>query len=127
MAARGCGGGPARGYAQEGKILWTRGARVSKEDRRATAEHVLRPRETLRVRAGAGDTGSMRGGSGGCGATWSGGNKPSRGRGAAVRVLGWHVAQFKAARGWWVHGTWPARAAGAAQRRNRGARAGGRR
>jgi hypothetical protein len=76
------------------------------------------------VRARAGDVGGMRGGSGGGGATCRGGNKPARGRGAAARVLGWHVAQLRAAWGWWVHGTWPARAA---QRRNRGAVAGGRR
>jgi hypothetical protein len=104
-------------------MLWTKGARVSKEDRRATAEHVLRPREALHTRAGAGDAGGMRGGSGGGGAMWRGENKPARGRGAAARVLGWHVAQLRAARGRWVHGTWPARAA---QRRNRGAGAGGR-
>jgi hypothetical protein len=100
---------------------------VSKEDRRAIAEHVLRPREALHMQAGAGDGGGMRGGSGGGGATWRGGNKPARGRGAAARVLGWHLAQLRAARGWWVHSTWPARAVGAAQRRNRGAVAGGRR
>jgi hypothetical protein len=99
---------------------------VSKEDRTVTAEHVLRPIEVLRARAGAGDAGGMRGGSGGGGATWRGGNKPARGQGAAARVLGWHVAQLSAARGRWVHGTWPARAAGAEQRRNRGAGAGGR-
>jgi hypothetical protein len=69
-------------------MLWTRGARVSKEDCRAIAEHVLRPREALRVRAGAGDAGGMRGGSGGGDATWRGGNKPTQGRGAAARVLG---------------------------------------
>jgi hypothetical protein len=74
---QGCGGGPARGYAREGKMLWTKGARLSKEDRRATAEHVLRPREALRAGAGAGDAGGMRGGSGGGGATWRGGNKPA--------------------------------------------------
>jgi hypothetical protein len=85
---------------------------VSKEDRRAIAEHVLRPREALHARAGAGDAGSMRGGSGGGGVTWRGGNKPVRGRGATARVLGWHVAQLRAAWGRWVHGTWPARAAG---------------
>jgi hypothetical protein len=100
---------------------------VSKEDRRAIADNVLRPREALRTRAGAGDAGGMRGGSGGSGATWRGGNKRAQGRGAAARVLGWHVAQLRAARGRWMHGTWPARAAGAAQRRNRGAGAGGRR
>jgi hypothetical protein len=58
-------------------MLWTRGARVSKKDRRATAEHVLRPREVLRMRAGAGDVGGMRGGSGSGGATWRGGNEPA--------------------------------------------------
>jgi hypothetical protein len=107
-AARGRGGGPARGYAREEKMLWTRGARVSKEDHRATAEHVLRPGEALRARAGAGDAGGTRGGSGGGGATWRGGSRPARGRGAVARVLGWHVAQLKATWGWWVCGTWPA-------------------
>jgi hypothetical protein len=96
---RGCSGGPARGCAREEKMLWTRGARVSKEDHRATAEHVLRPGEALRARAGAGDAGGTCGGSGGGGATWRGGSRLARGRGAAVRVLGWHVAQLRAARG----------------------------
>jgi hypothetical protein len=49
------------------------------------------------VRAGASDAGGMRGG-----ATWRGGNKPARGQGAAARVLGWQVAQLRAAQGWWV-------------------------
>jgi hypothetical protein len=63
-------------------MLWTRGARVSKEDYRATAEHVLMPGEALHARAGAGGTGGTRGGSGGGGATWRGGSKPARGRGS---------------------------------------------
>jgi hypothetical protein len=44
---------------------------------------------------------------------------------AAARTQGRHVVREKAARRWRVHGTWPARATGAAQRRNRGAGAGG--
>jgi hypothetical protein len=43
---------------------------VGKEGHRATAEHVLRPGEALHVRAGAGDVGGTRGGSGSGGATW---------------------------------------------------------
>jgi hypothetical protein len=46
-ATRGSSGGPARGCTREEKMLWIRGARVSKEDHRATAEHVLRPGEAL--------------------------------------------------------------------------------
>jgi hypothetical protein len=48
---------------------WNRGARVSKEDHKAAAEHVLRLGEAQHMRAGAGDAGGMRGGSGGGGAT----------------------------------------------------------
>jgi hypothetical protein len=48
-ATRGCGGGPARGCAREEKMMWTRGARVSKEDHRAAAEHVLRLGEAQRA------------------------------------------------------------------------------
>jgi hypothetical protein len=40
------------------------GAWVSKVDHRATAEHVLRLGEALRMRAGAGDAGGARGSSG---------------------------------------------------------------
>jgi hypothetical protein len=43
-----------------------------------------------------------------------------------AQTLGRHMVREKAARRRRVHGTWPARAAGAAQRRNRGAGAGGR-
>jgi hypothetical protein len=45
---------------------------------------------------------------------------------AAAQTLVRHVVRGKAAHGRRVHSTWPARAAGAAQRRNRGAGAGGR-
>jgi hypothetical protein len=47
-------------------MLWTGGAQVSKEGRRAIAEHALRPGGVLRTRAGAGDAG----GTGSGGATW---------------------------------------------------------
>jgi hypothetical protein len=44
---------------------------------------------------------------------------------AAARMQGRHVVREKVARRRRVHGTWPARALGVAQRRNRGAGAGG--
>jgi hypothetical protein len=76
------------------------------------------------MRAGAGDAGGMRGGSGGGGATWRGGNKPARGRGAATRVLGWHVAQLRAARvlGWHVAQLRAARGGGCMAHGRRGRR-----
>jgi hypothetical protein len=43
--ARGCGGGLARSCARGEEMPWNRGARASKEDHRAAAEHVLRPGE----------------------------------------------------------------------------------
>jgi hypothetical protein len=61
---------------------WNRGARVSKEDHKAAAEHVLRLGEAQHMRAGAGDAGGMRGGSGGGGATWRGEERASGGRGS---------------------------------------------
>jgi hypothetical protein len=61
---------------------WNRGARVSKEDHRAAAEHVLRLGEAQHVRAGAGDAGGTRGGSGGSGAMWRGEERASGGRGS---------------------------------------------
>jgi hypothetical protein len=76
-AARGCSGGPARSCARGEAMPWNRGARVSKEDHRAAAEHVLRPGEAPRARARAGDAGGMHGGSGGGGATWRGGSRPA--------------------------------------------------
>jgi hypothetical protein len=74
---------------------WNRGARVSKEDHRAAAEHVLRPREALRTRARAGDAGGTRGGSGGGGATWRGGSRPARGREGGGQGVGGHMAQLR--------------------------------
>jgi hypothetical protein len=117
-ATRGCGGGPARGCAREGKMLWTRGARVSKEDHRAAAEHVLRLGEARASRSWRSwqhawrlgrrrrdmemqELASARPGSGGAGA-------------------GWHMAWLRAARGRPVRGTWPARAATVGRRENRG-------
>jgi hypothetical protein len=41
--------------------------------------------------------GRSRGGSGDGGATWRGRSRPTRGREAASRVLGWHVARLRAA------------------------------
>jgi hypothetical protein len=61
-------------------MSWTRGARIGKQNHRATPEWVLRPGEALRARAGAGDTGSMRGGPSGGGATWEKQGRPVRGR-----------------------------------------------
>jgi hypothetical protein len=71
------------------------------------------------VIAGAGKFGGARGGSSG-GATWRSEGRASAGWGAAVRVLGRHVAQRRAARGQQVLGTWPARAAGSGREENRG-------
>jgi hypothetical protein len=61
-------------------MSWTRGARMGKQDHRATAERVLRLGDTLRARAGAGDADGMRGGPGGDGATWEKQGRPARGR-----------------------------------------------
>jgi hypothetical protein len=87
---------------------WNRGARVSKEDHRAAAEHVLRPGEAPHARARAGDVGGTRGGSGGGGATWRGGSRPARVREGGGQAVGGHVAQLRAPRGRRVRGTWPA-------------------
>jgi hypothetical protein len=100
---------------------------VSKEDRGAAAEHVLRPGEALRARAGAGNAGGMRGGSGGGGATWRGSKRPARGREGGGQGAGGHVAWLRAARGRPVRGTWPARAAGHRADRKQSRGAGGRR
>jgi hypothetical protein len=86
---------------------WNRGARVSKEDHRAAAEHVLRLGEAQHTQAGAGDAGGMRGGSGGGGATWRGEERASGGRGSGGQGVGGHVAQLRAVRGRRVRGTWP--------------------
>jgi hypothetical protein len=83
---------------------------VSNKGRGAAAEHALRPGGVLHA----------CGGLGGGGATWRSAERASAGREAAAQVLGRHVARGKAAWRRRVRGTWPARAAGAAQRRNRG-------
>jgi hypothetical protein len=84
MSAKGCGGGLARSYARGEEMPWNRGARVSKEDHRAATEHVLRPREAQRTRAGAGD---------------AGGSRPARAGEMAAQTQGRHVARGKAAWG----------------------------
>jgi hypothetical protein len=94
---------------------------VSKEDHGAAAEHVLRPGEALRVRAGAGYTGGTRGGSGGGGASWRGWERPVRGREDGGQGAEGHVARLRVARGWPVRGTWLTRAVGSGASRNRGA------
>jgi hypothetical protein len=99
---------------------------VSKEDRGAAAEHVLRPGEALRVRAGAGNTGGTRGGSSGGGATWRGREKPAQGREGGGQGAGGHVARLRAVRRRPVRGTWPARAAGRRAERKQSRGAGGR-
>jgi hypothetical protein len=81
---------------------------VSKEDRGAAAEHVLRLGEALHARAGAGNAG----GSGGSGASWRGREGPTRGLEGGGQGVGGHVAWLRAVRGRPVRGTWPARAAG---------------
>jgi hypothetical protein len=93
---------------------------VSKEDRGAGAEHVLRPGGALRTRAGAGNAGGTRGGSGGGGTTWRGRERPARGREGDGQGTGGHVAWLRVARARPVRGTWPARAAGGRAQRNRG-------
>jgi hypothetical protein len=52
--------------------------------------------------------------------TWRCRSRPARGRGAAARVLGWHVAWLRTVRGRPVRGTWLARAAAVERRENRG-------
>jgi hypothetical protein len=93
------------------------GAWVSKVDHRATAEHVLRPGEALRMRAGSGDAGSARGSSGGGGATWKKQRRPARGRGRRQRGKGGRVEGLRAALGRRGRGTWPV------ERRRRAGRA----
>jgi hypothetical protein len=105
---------------RERKMVGKRSVWVSKEGHGAAAEHALRPGEALHVRAGAGDAGGTRGGSGGGGATWRGGSRPARGLEGGGQGAGGHVARGKVARRRRVRGTWPARAAGVVQRRNRG-------
>jgi hypothetical protein len=69
-------------------MSWNRGAQVSKEDHRGSAEHVLRPGEAQHMRAGAGDASGTRGGSGGGGATWRGQERASAGRGSGGADVG---------------------------------------
>jgi hypothetical protein len=88
-------------------MLWTGGSRVSKEGRRATAEHALRPGGVLHVRAGAGDAGSMRGGTGSGGATWGEQKRASAGLGRRRRGRGEHVDWCRAALGRRGRCTWP--------------------
>jgi hypothetical protein len=78
---------------------------VSKEDHRAAVEHVLRPRGAQSARAGVGDAGGTRGGSGGDDTTWRGGSRPARGREGGGQGAGGHVAQGKAVRGRQMRGT----------------------
>jgi hypothetical protein len=85
-------------------MLWSGGARVSKEGRKATAEHALRPGGALHVRAGAGDTG----GTGSCGATWGEQKRASAGLGRRRRGRGGHVDWCRAALGRRGCCTWPA-------------------
>jgi hypothetical protein len=66
------------------------------------------PEEGVVVREQELAAGGSGGGSGDGGATW-------RGWGAAARVLGWHVARLRAARGRPVRGTWPAKRRGRAR------------
>jgi hypothetical protein len=73
-------------------MSWTRGARMGKQDHRATAEPILRLREALRTRAGAGDAGGRCGSSGGGGATWGKQGRASAGSGRRWQGRGGHVA-----------------------------------
>jgi hypothetical protein len=88
-------------------MLWTGGARVSKEGCRATAEHALRPRGVLHAQAGAGDAGGTRGGTGSGGATWGEQKRASAGLGRRRRGRGGHVDRCRAALGRRGHYTWP--------------------
>jgi hypothetical protein len=81
---------------------------VSEQGREEASVCVLKPREVLHGRTGAGDAGGTRGGSGGGGVTWSGRGKPMQGRGSGGADAG---ATHGARQG----GT------GATQRRSRGA------
>jgi hypothetical protein len=78
------------------------------------------PEEGTVMRAGAGEHGGARGGSGDGSATWRGREGSSAGWGAAARVLGRHVAPRRAARGRPVLSTWPVKAAGFGCRENKG-------
>jgi hypothetical protein len=89
-------------------MLWTRGARVSKDGHRATAEHALRPGGVLHARAGAGDAGGTRDGTGTVGATWGEQKRASAGLGRRLRGRGGHVDWCRAALGRRGRGTWPA-------------------
>jgi hypothetical protein len=100
---------------------------VSKEDRGAAAEHVLRPGEALRARAGVGNAGGTRGGLGSGGTTWRGRERLARGLEGGWQGAGGHVAWLRAARGRPVRGTWPARVAGCRAERKQSRGAGGRR
>jgi hypothetical protein len=73
-------------------MSWTSGARMGKQDHRATAELVLRLREVLHARAGAGDAGGRHGSSGCGGATWGKQGRASAGSGRRRQGRGGHVA-----------------------------------
>jgi hypothetical protein len=64
--------------------------------------------------------GGSRGGSGDGGAMWRGRSRPAQGREGGGQGVGGHVAQLRAARGQWVHGTWPAKRRWCVRQRNRG-------
>jgi hypothetical protein len=125
MVGSGGGGGPVRDRARGrgNAVAW--GARGSKASRRATAEHALRPGGALRMRAGAGDAGSTRGGMGSGGATWKKQEWPVRGweGGGEAEEGTWTGAERRWGGGGAAHGRQSGGGARAEkQRRERGGR-----
>jgi hypothetical protein len=109
MAARGCGGGLVRCGGRERNWQW-KCSRVKARGNAWDAPGCASgPEEGVVTREQELAAGGSRGGSGGGSATWRGRSRPARGREATVRVLGRHVARLRAARGWRVRGTWPAK------------------
>jgi hypothetical protein len=115
MVARGCGGGPVRCGGRKRKWQW-KCSHVKARGNAWEAPGYAQGREegvvTWEQELAAGGS---RGGSGDGGATWRGRSRPARGQEAAARVLGRHVARLRAARGWPVRGTWPAKWRGRAR------------
>jgi hypothetical protein len=127
MATRGCGEGPVRCGGRERKWQW-KCSRVKARGNAWEAPGCAQgPEEGVVAREQELAVGGSRGGSGGGGATWRGRSRPARGREAAARVLGRHVARLRAARGRRVHCTWPAKRRGVGRRETEEEGAGGRR
>jgi hypothetical protein len=107
--ARGCGGGPVRCGGRKRKWQW-KWSRVKARGNAWEAPGCAQgPEEGVVAREQELAAGGCRGGSGDGGATWRGRSGPARGREAAARVLGRHVARLRVARGRPVRGIWPAK------------------